>query len=93
MSTEHPPETVVEHPTYFGNIRHFFEREDKDCMRRQGIDLDSYEGVKSEASGIHTRTSEGSMPPQRNRRWSEVRVQTFKNWIDDGYPPGEEQGE
>ena len=33
MSTEHPPETVVEHPTYFGNIRNFFEREDKDCMR------------------------------------------------------------
>ena len=90
MNTEHDPETLVERPTYLGNIRHFFEEADRRCMRRQDIELGTYEGVRFHAVQIYNRTREGTMPPEgENRRWSEARVQTFYNWMENGYQRGE----
>ena len=93
MSEEQASETVVEHPTYFGTIREFFEDIDRNCMRGRGIDLGTYEGVKCHAVQIYNRTREGTMPPfeegKADRRWSEARVQTFYNWIHNERPRGE----
>ena len=81
-------ETPVENPTYMGHIRHFFEDRDIDCMRPRGIDLATYEGVKSNAVRVYVRTNEGTMPRSADRRWSEARVQTFYNWLKSSCPRG-----
>ena len=81
-------ETPVENPTYLGHIRHFFEDRDIDHMRQFGIDLATYEGVKSNALRVYVRTKEGTMPPSPGQPWSEARVQTFYNWLKNNCPRG-----
>lgn len=82
-------ERPVEHPTYLGHIRHFFDDDtDIDHMREIGIDLATYEGVKLNALRVYVRTNEGTMPPSSDRRWSKARVQTFYNWLKHGCPRG-----
>ena len=88
MSEERETDAIVEHPTYLDHIRHFFEPEDIQCMARRGIDLQTYYGVKLNAERIYFKTRDGEMPPAENRSWSEARVQTFYNWMDDKYPRG-----
>lgn len=78
----------VSNPTYMQDIRYFFESQDISCMRGQGIDLATYEGVKLNALRIYFRVKEGSMPPQSDRRWSEGKVETFYNWMKNDYPRG-----
>lgn len=82
---------VVEHPTYLGNIRFFFRPQDIACMKPRGIDLSTYNGVKSHATNIYIQTKSGSMP-LGGPRWSANRVQTFMNWITDKFPMGSAQG-
>ena len=43
---------AVLHPTYLADIRHFFTDGDRACMAGQGIDLGTYEGVKSQSKNI-----------------------------------------
>ena len=81
-------DTPVKNPTYLGHIRHFFEDRDIDCMRPRGLDLATYEGVKSNAVRVYVRTNEGTMPRSPDRRWSEARVQTFYNWLKNNCPRG-----
>lgn len=78
----------VVHPTYMADIRHFFEDLDIRHMRRVGIDLATYGGVKFNALRIYFRTKEGTMPPETGRKWSEARIETFYNWMKDDYPRG-----
>ena len=80
---------VVDNPTYLGNIRYFFTAEDIDHMQQKGIDLGSYDGVKSHAVQIYSAvTPPAWMPPDTSRQWSANRCQTFLNWISTGYPMG-----
>ncbi len=78
----------VANPTYLADIRHFFEDMDIDHMRRLGIDLATYEGVKFNAPRIYFKTKDREMPPETDRKWSEARVETFYNWMRNGYPRG-----
>lgn len=78
----------IENPTYLADIRFLFETQDIDCMVRRGIDLRTYEGVKFDATRIYFHLREGSMPPQAARRWPEEQVETFYNWMRNGYPRG-----
>lgn len=82
-----PPEPVVEHPTWTDDISKFFRPGDIGCMRAQGIDLSSYEGVRSHATDIYLQTKIGNMP-RGGPRWSKNRVETFFNWIQDKFPVG-----
>jgi len=79
----------VPNPTYNGNIKAFFKAGDIRCMRSQGIDLGSYDGVRHHATDIYEQTKSGNMP-QGGERWSEAWVQTFLNWIKTGFPLGAE---
>ena len=89
MSNNNITDEIVQNPTYMENIRLFFEPEDIACMRGNGIDLGTYEGVKFNALRIYFRTEEDTMPPPLlNRPWSEARKRTFYNWMKNDYPRG-----
>jgi tyrosinase len=77
---------VVQHPTWYGQIRDFFTATDIDHMGAKGIDLGTYNGVVDNAVSIYSQTQAGSMPP--GNPWSQNRAQTFLNWITDNYPLG-----
>ena len=79
---------VVEHPTWFGQIRDFFTAEDIAHMACKGIDLGTYQGAVDNAASIYAQTSGGFMPPDPRPKWSTNRLQTFLNWITDNYPRG-----
>jgi len=83
--SEHP----VANPTYIDDIADMFRPMDIGCMAGQGIDLDSYYGVKLNADRIYTKTREGVMPPDAAGRWSDAKLQTFHNWIAQNYPHGQ----
>lgn len=81
---------VVEHPTYLEHIREFFEPGDIACMRDEGVDIGTYDGVKFHALRIYFRTKDGTMPPPNlDRRWPKEKVETFYNWMRDDYPRGQ----
>ena len=72
--------------TFAGDIRSLFrDTPDVDTMKRMGIDLSSYDDVKSKAEVIYTRLEDGSMPCDES--WPKERVATFKRWIDEGMEP------
>jgi tyrosinase len=82
---------VVPHPTYMADIRHFFRPGDIACMKGQGVDLGTYNGVRANAPGIYEQTKSGAMP-MGGPAWSANRVQTFQNWINDSFPLGAAAG-
>lgn len=81
---------VVSNPTYMANIRFFFTQDDIQHMGSKGIDLSTYDGVKTNAVAIflHTAPPTPDMPPDPLPKWSADQSQTFKNWIINGYPLG-----
>ena len=79
---------LIEHPTWFGQIRYFFRTVDVDHMAKKGIDLGTYNGVVANAVSVYSQTQSRGMPPDEAGKWSVNRVQTFLNWITDGYPLG-----
>jgi hypothetical protein len=85
-STDSDP--VVAHPTWYGQIRNFFNEVDVAHMAAKGIDLGTYQGVVDNAVSIYSQTSGGYMPPPPATPWSANRIQTFLNWITDNYPLG-----
>jgi tyrosinase len=78
---------LVQHPTWFGQVRNFFTQTDIDHMGPKGVDLATYDGVVGDARSIFNQTRSGRMPPG-GPRWSANRVQTFSNWMDDKFPRG-----
>ncbi|MGN9757277.1 tyrosinase family protein [Streptomyces sp. SD31] len=81
---------VVSAPTYLADIRFFFRPEDVAHMAAKGIELGTYDGVKSNALSIHAQTAPPNpqMPPDAEGQWSAARSQTFRNWIINGCPLG-----
>lgn len=76
----------VEHPTWYSTIRQMFTATDIAHMSPQGLDLTSYEQVKASGGAIYGQVAAGNMPP--GKPWTAAMVQTFLNWITDGYPKG-----
>jgi hypothetical protein len=72
------------------DIRFFFTPEDIDHMGEKGIDLATYEGVKTNAVRIFgaTEPPDATMPPDPRDNWTQARSDTFKNWIVNDYPFG-----
>jgi len=64
--------------SFAGDIRSLFrDTPDVDTMKRMGIDLSSYEDVKSKAEVIYARLEDGRMPckslgPRSKCRYSNV---------------------
>lgn len=83
-------EGPVKNPTWMVDIRFFFTPEDSDHMGKRGIDLATYEGVKTNALRVlgATEPPDATMPPDPRDKWTQARWDTFKNWIVNGYPFG-----
>ncbi|NKB36413.1 MAG: hypothetical protein GKR93_04485 [Gammaproteobacteria bacterium] len=82
---------ILEKPNWQDHIKDFFEPEDVNCMSARSIDLQTYYGVRLNADRIHFHTQRGTMPPQAGRRWTDIKVQNFYNWMAAGYPEQEAQ--
>ena len=63
----------------------FRDSPDVDTMKRMGLDLSSYEDVKANAEGIHSRLEDGTMPC--DEPWPKQQVSLFKQWMDEGTEP------
>jgi tyrosinase len=81
---------VIANPTYIENVRHFFEDVDLDHMFHWGYDLTTYPTLKANAQAVidQTRPPDGAMPPEPERKWSQERFQSFRKWVDNGFPLG-----
>lgn len=92
MAENDADDPVIANPTYMADIRHFFTTEDVQHMAAKNIDLGTYDGVKGQAINIYQQTSAGTMPPpppdSDEPPWSANKVQTFLNWMTNGYPVG-----
>lgn len=68
------------------DIRPLF-RDDLDvpAMKDVGMDLSSYDDVKSQAENIYARLEDGSMPC--DGAWPDEQIASFRQWIDDGMQP------
>lgn len=80
------PTHPIAEPTWYATIRQMFTQTDIDHMSKQGLDLTSYEQVRASAGAIYGQVSAGAMPP--GRPWSQEMLQTFLNWMSNGYPKG-----
>jgi hypothetical protein len=63
----------------------FRDSPDVETMKRMGLDLSSYEDVKSKAMGIYSRLEDGTMPC--DGAWPKEQVALFKRWMDEGMKP------
>jgi hypothetical protein len=73
--------------SFVQDIRPLFTAEDVEHMLRVKInfDLSNYESVRANANVIYHAVSHGLMPP--GQPWPQERVDRFKRWMDEGYPP------
>lgn len=76
--------------SYARDIKPLFTAMDQDHMLRFNgqFDLWSYDDVKSNADDILDQVSRGKMPPPNSGEppWTVDKVNTFKQWIAEGYP-------
>ena len=63
----------------------FRESPDVEAMKSFGLDLSSYDDVKTHSEAIYSRLEDGSMPC--DEPWPEGKIARFKQWIDDGMAP------
>jgi len=63
----------------------FRDTPDIDTMKEFGMDLSSYDDVKTHAEGIHARLADGSMPC--DEAWPKAQIDKFKQWMDEGMAP------
>jgi hypothetical protein len=78
--------------SYAKDIKPLFRGIDVNHMAAQGLDLNSYDDVKSNAQEIYTRLTTTNpqrlMPPASSGGpWSADKIAKFKQWMDDGYQP------
>ena len=72
--------------SFAAHIRPLFRDEpDVEAMKGFGLDLSSYNDVKTNAESIYTRVEDGSMPC--DDPWPKEQVAKFKQWMDDGMLP------
>jgi hypothetical protein len=68
------------------DIRPLFREKDVQSMQRiANFDLSKYEDVRTRASEIYQRLSDGSMPC--DGAWPKENVAKFKQWMEDGMAP------
>jgi len=68
------------------NIRPLFrDQPDVKTMKNMGLDLSSYDDVKTKAEVIYARLEDGTMT--WDGAWQKEQVATFKHWIDEGMEP------
>jgi hypothetical protein len=63
----------------------FRDTPDIDTMKEFGMDLSSYDDVKTHAEAIHFRLEDGSMPC--DEAWPKAQIATFKQWMEEGMAP------
>jgi hypothetical protein len=60
-------------------------------MQPRQLDLSNYDDVKNNAGAIYDRvksTDDGfRMPPPPDPPWSQDKIDLFKRWMDEGFPP------
>ena len=72
--------------SFAADIRPLFRDEpDVAAMKGFGMDLSSYDDVKTHAAAIYERLEDGSMPC--DGEWPKEQVAKFKQWMDDGMMP------
>lgn len=72
--------------SFAADIRPLFRDEpDVEAMKSFGLDLSSYDDVKTNADAIYTRLEDGSMPC--DDPWPKEQVAKFKQWMGDGMLP------
>jgi hypothetical protein len=68
------------------DIRPLFRDDpDVEAMKPFGLDLSSYDDVRSQAGNILARLEDGTMPC--DEAWPAERIDLFKQWMDDGMAP------
>lgn len=63
----------------------FRDSPDVDAMQGYGLDLSSYEDVRTRAPEIYACLEDGSMPC--DEPWPPERLALFKQWMDEGLAP------
>ena len=63
----------------------FRDSPDVDAMKSFGLDLSSYEDVKTQSEAIYARLEDGSMPC--DDPWPKEQVARFRQWMEDGMAP------
>ncbi len=71
--------------SFADDIRPLFRESDVHAMQEFGLDLSSYDDVRTRAVEICERLEEGSMPC--DEPWPEERLNLFKRWMSDGMAP------
>jgi hypothetical protein len=72
--------------SFADDIRPLFrQKPDVETMKRMGLDLSSYQDVKTRADDIYARLADGSMPC--DGQWPAEQIDKFKRWIDEGMNP------
>ena len=82
-------EEIIEDPTYMKHVRHFFEEIDLAHMHHEGIDLSTYDALRKRSTDVYFQTLNANMPPEPERKWSDERSKSLKNWITNDHPFGE----
>lgn len=67
------------------DIRPLFRDHDVSAMKPFGLDLSSYDVVKSKAQHVYGAVQKGSMPC--DGAWPADQVALFKKWMDEGMAP------
>ena len=70
--------------SFADDVKPLFREEDRASMDF-AFDLWSYDDVKANAPLILERVEDGTMPC--DDAWSEDKIETFRTWIAEGYPP------
>jgi hypothetical protein len=72
--------------SFANDIRPLFrDSPDIDSMKDYGLDLSSYEDVRTHAGAIYDRLEDGSMPC--DGPWPEKQIALFKQWTEEGMAP------
>jgi len=79
-----PPSSASSAPSYASDIKPLFRPKDRNMMKTH-FDLWVYQDVKTNATAIYRRVSNGSMPC--DVPWQPDRVGLFKRWMDGGMQP------
>ena len=72
-------------PVTWHTVRRLFSGIDIATMRELGHPLDNYEYVAQNANVLLKRLEDGSMPPPPFGPWEQKKIDTFQEWIDDGF--------
>ena len=67
------------------DIRPLFRSYDVESMKPEGVDLSSYQEVKSRAGEIYSRLQAKEMPCDGG--WSGEKLVIFKEWMEGGMKP------